>query len=61
MISGFATIDGTKKFAQNSGVNQDNFNKFENLSLSNVGIGTYLGDADIRTDELVTNCCKTIN
>ena len=58
MISGFATIDGTKKFAQNSGVNQDNFNKFENLFLSNVGIGTYLGDADVRTDELVTNAVK---
>jgi len=58
MISGFATYDGTKKFAQNSGVNQDNFNEFENLTLSNVGIGTYLGDADARTDELVTDAVK---
>ncbi|MDH3488952.1 MAG: aldo/keto reductase [Nitrosopumilus sp.] len=55
MISGFATSDGTRKFAQNSGVNQANFNEFQNLLLSNVGIGTYLGDPDTRTDQLVTN------
>ncbi|MEK0367456.1 MAG: aldo/keto reductase [Nitrosopumilus sp.] len=58
MISGFATFEGTKKFAQNSGVNQANFKEFENLTLSNVGIGTYLGDPDSRTDELVTNAVK---
>ena len=58
MISGFATLDGTKKFAQNSGVIQANFNEFQNLLLSNVGIGTYLGDADSRTDQLVTNAVK---
>ena len=58
MISGFATPDGTKKFAQNSGVNQDNFKEFEKLTLSNVGIGTYLGDADARTDELVSAAVK---
>lgn len=58
MISGFATKEGTKKFAQNSGVNQDNFKDFANLTLSNVGIGTYLGDPDSKTDELVTNAVK---
>lgn len=58
MISGFATPEGTKKFAQNSGVNQDNFKEFVNLTLSNVGIGTYLGDADARTDELVSAAVK---
>jgi aryl-alcohol dehydrogenase-like predicted oxidoreductase len=58
MISGFATLDGTTKFAQNSGVNQANFNKFQDLLLSNVGIGTYLGDADARTDQLVVNAVK---
>ena len=31
---------------------------FEGLTLSNVGIGTYLGDADAKTDELVTNAVK---
>jgi len=58
MISGFATSEGTKKFAQNSSINQANFKEFEDLTLSNVGIGTYLGDADARTDELVTNAVK---
>jgi aryl-alcohol dehydrogenase-like predicted oxidoreductase len=58
MISGFATSEGTWKFAKNSGVNIDNFREFANLHLSNVGIGTYLGDADTKTDELVTNAVK---
>ena len=58
MISGFATPDGTKKFAENSGVNLANFKEFMNLTLSNVGIGTYLGDPDTRTDDLVTNAVK---
>ncbi|MBL7002365.1 MAG: aldo/keto reductase [Nitrosopumilus sp.] len=58
MISGSATSEGTKKFAQNSSVNQDNFKEFENLTLSNVGIGTYLGEPDAKTDQLVTNAVK---
>ena len=58
MISGYATSEGTKKFAQNSGINQVNFNEFQSLSLSNVGVGTYLGEADTKTDELVTNAVK---
>ena len=58
MISGFATTDGTKTFKQNSKVNQLNFKTFENLHLSNIGIGTYLGDPDARTDELVKNAVK---
>jgi len=58
MISGFATFEGTKIFKQNSTVNPLNFNTFENLHLSNVGIGTYLGDPDSKTDELVKNAVK---
>lgn len=58
MISGFATAHGTKKFAQNSGVNQDNFNEFQDLFLSNVGMGTYLGEPDSKTDDLVTLAVK---
>ncbi|MCV0400767.1 MAG: aldo/keto reductase [Nitrosopumilus sp.] len=58
MISGFATSEGTKKFASNSGVNLQNFKNFANLSFSNIGIGTYLGDADSKTDELVKNAVK---
>ena len=58
MISGFATSEGTKNFKQNSTVNPLNFNTFENLHLSNVGMGTYLGDPDPQTDELVKNAVK---
>ena len=58
MISGHATLDGTKKFVDNSTILKTNFNEFENLFLSNVGIGTYLGDADSKTDELVTSAVK---
>jgi aryl-alcohol dehydrogenase-like predicted oxidoreductase len=58
MISGHSTTEGTKKFARNSGINQVNFNEFQNLTLSNVGIGTYLGEPDTQTDQLVTNAVK---
>ena len=58
MISGSATPEGTRKFAIDSGVNQANFKVFEDLTLSNVGIGTYLGDADSRTDDLVSAAVK---
>jgi len=58
MISGFATTEGTKTFMQNSSINPLNFNIFEKLHLSNVGIGTYLGEPDSRTDELVKNAVK---
>ena len=58
MISGYATSDGTKDFSKNSQVNLDNFKIFEDLHLSNVGIGTYLGNPDSQTDELVKNAVK---
>lgn len=58
MISGFATSEGTKKFLKNSGVNQLNFKQIHNLTLSNVGIGTYLGETNEKTDELVKNAVK---
>ena len=58
MISGSVSVEGTRKFVQNSGVNEVNFKKFDDLSLSNVGVGTYLGEADSKTDELVTSAVK---
>ena len=58
MISGFATSDGTKKFLKNSNINSLNFKQIHNLTLSNVGVGTYLGEADEKTDELVKNAVK---
>ena len=58
MISGYATSEGTKNFSKNSQVHLENFKIFEDLHLSNVGIGTYLGNPDSQTDELVKNAVK---
>ena len=58
MISGYATNEGTSKFVQNSAVNKENFNNVDELLLSNVGMGTYLGEPDSKTDELVKNAVK---
>ena len=58
-ISGYATIEGTANFAKNNPtVNPKNYRVFEGLTLSNVGIGTYLGNADSETDKLVTDAIK---
>ena len=59
MITGYATPKGTKKFAERQ--NQDsqkNYNNVHNLTLSNVGIGTYLGNPDTETDYLVQDAVK---
>ena len=59
MISGFATPEGTKNFtAKNDSIPEKNFNVFQNLTLSNVGIGTYLGNPDSDTDNMVKNAVK---
>ena len=58
MISGFVTLEGTEQFANNSDANQLNFKKIQHLTISNVGIGTYLGDSDEKTDDAVKNAVK---
>tara|TARA_B100001559_G_scaffold302415_1_gene290149 strand:- start:427 stop:1530 length:1104 start_codon:yes stop_codon:yes gene_type:complete len=59
MISGFATPEGTKNFtAKHDTIPEKNFNVFQDLSLSNVGIGTYLGNPDSDTDNIVKNAVK---
>ncbi|TBR09541.1 MAG: aldo/keto reductase [Candidatus Nitrosotenuis sp.] len=58
MISGFATPDGTKKFAAQYGQVSDNYRIVQDLTLSNVGIGTYLGNPDSQTDLLVIDAVK---
>ena len=59
MISGFATPEGTKNFTtKNDSIPEKNFNVFQDLSLSNVGIGTYLGNPDSDTDNIVKNAVK---
>jgi len=58
MIPGFATLEGTKKFSKNTTAHLDNFKDFQNLTLSNVGIGTYLGNPDSQTDQMVKEAVK---
>lgn len=58
MISGHATSAGTAEFAAGSDVSSLNFKKFMGLTISNVGIGTYLGNPDALTDEMVKNAVK---
>ena len=58
-IPGFATKEATSKFSQKfSEITRQNFKKIHDLTLSNVGIGTYLGDPDTKTDDLVTSAIK---
>ena len=59
MITGYATPEGTKKFAERQ--NEDtkkNYKTVQDLILSNVGIGTYLGNPDSETDYLVQDAVK---
>ena len=59
MITGYATPEGTKKFVERQ--NQDsheNYKNVHNLTLSNVGIGTYLGNPDTETDYIVQDAIK---
>ncbi|MDC0168345.1 aldo/keto reductase [Candidatus Nitrosopelagicus sp.] len=56
MISGFATSTGTKTFSEK--FLTGNYNSFQNLYLSNIGIGTYLGEPDSQTDMIVKDAVK---
>ena len=59
MITGYATPEGTKKFADRQQVaSQQNYKNIHNLTLSNMGIGTYLGNPDPETDKLVEEAIK---
>ena len=58
MIDGFATAEGTANFAINSVADPKNFRRFNGLTLSNVGVGTYLGEPNSETDTLVKSAVK---
>jgi aryl-alcohol dehydrogenase-like predicted oxidoreductase len=59
MIEGCATAQGTFNFAKrHTEVNPNNFRKFCDLTFSNIGVGTYLGNVDDVTDELVKDAIK---
>ena len=60
MISGHATPEGTANFAKRqSNVAKNHFRNFDRLTLSSVGIGTYLGNSDDSTDKLVQDAIKS--
>jgi aryl-alcohol dehydrogenase-like predicted oxidoreductase len=63
VISGYVTIDGTKNFSEaHSGVAKNHFKIFAGLTLSSIGIGTYLGNPDDQTDLLVKEAIvKSVN
>ena len=58
MVPGHATPAGTAGFAAGSKGPPSNYKVFQDLTLSNVGIGTYLGDANSTVDELVKNAVR---
>ena len=59
MIAGYATPEGTANFAKkNTNINSENFRISQGVTLSNVGMGTYLGNSDNETDQLVIEAIK---
>jgi len=59
MIEGYATTSGTQNYsAKFSNAKLNNFKQFAKLYISNVGMGTYLGDSSVHTDNLVKNAIK---
>lgn len=58
MITGFCTPEGTKRFLKRGIAHKKNYNSIWGLMLSNVGMGTYLGDSDDKTDAMVKNAVK---
>ena len=51
-IDGWATLDGTARYRERfrEVAAEDHFRKQQDLWLSSIGVGTYLGDADDQTD-----------
>jgi aryl-alcohol dehydrogenase-like predicted oxidoreductase len=59
MDSKFATIEGTQKYAARFPKSAENhFRKAQGLTVSSIGIGTYLGNWDAETDENYTNAVE---
>jgi aryl-alcohol dehydrogenase-like predicted oxidoreductase len=59
MLTGYATHEGTKDFVNaavnNKGKPTDHFRVFDNLYLSSLGIGTYLGELNEEDDRSMEN------
>ncbi len=57
-IKGFATSEGTNKFmdkAINKGISRFHFKCFDDLILTSIGMGTYLGDLSEQDDKDIEN------
>src|SRR5258708_28130544 len=50
MISGRATLEGTSRFVERSQAAKAHFRSAMGVSLSSIGLGTYLGKEDAATD-----------
>lgn len=56
MAEKFATVEGTKRYAERfPNAAKGHFRAAQGLTLSSIGIGTYLGNWDAATDENYTN------
>ncbi|MEM2760882.1 MAG: aldo/keto reductase [Nitrososphaerales archaeon] len=60
MIKGFATKEGTARFKSRheKSVAEGHFRLINGLYLTSVGMGTYLGEADVNTDQMVSDAVK---
>ncbi|GFN39737.1 MAG: aldo/keto reductase [Marine Group I thaumarchaeote] len=58
MIEGYATVEGTSNYAKGIVTGQGHFRNFAGLTLSSLGMGTYLGNTDDATDNLVREAVK---
>lgn len=59
LISGYATPSGTARYSQRLST-IDHFSKtHDDLSISSLGLGTYIGDLADATDRLVESAVKT--
>ncbi len=57
-LEGFASTEGTKRFKENSlkkGNAESHFKKFDDLYLSSIGMGTYLGNLSKEDDIDIEN------
>ena len=58
LIPGYATLEGTQGYRERfkGRAAENHFRLEQNLWLSSLGIGTYLGNADDATDRRYTDC-----
>jgi hypothetical protein len=57
-LGGFATAGGTRKFMESAiknGIADSHFRSFDNLNLSSLGMGTYLGQLTAEDDRDLEN------